>query len=176
MFGLKVSTFEFPFYYFFIQGLKVTLPYQIEDRFLTFWQVSVWLIIFSLIVTVLWANASNKWFKSLFDQNPVICSSMVFTIVIGLFFLMHHVGSKAGHERASAILNEPRLLRPVVYADSGRTPKLLRGHLLTLTKDQVYMLGAVELQGKLKTQPYEVTILPLDRSSYVRITGHSPVN
>src|SRR6266481_7958596 len=71
MFGLRVSSFDFPFYYFLIQGLKVNFPIPIENQTFTGWEFWAWAINLTLVGFTLVGNQSKK-FKAFFTKRPLV--------------------------------------------------------------------------------------------------------
>lgn len=179
MFGLRASALDFPFYYFLIQGLKVNFPFQLDAQLFTKWQVLALGIIFLLVLSALMAN-SSKQFKIYVATAPKRTLLLVTVFLVVLFLGMHYVGSKAGHERAQAILNSPGLLRTVTYqytVESTAKPQRFAAYLLMLTKDRLYVLQTVNLQSERVSDqpkmPVSLTIVPLGGLAYVRTAGYS---
>jgi len=177
MFGLRATALDFPFYYFLIQGLKVNFPYQIENHIFTTWQIFAWAINLLLVISALLGN--TKRFKNYLKASPGCSLVGVTFVLVLLFFSMHYVGSKAGHDRARSILNSPGLLRAVTYKytkEADPLPGLFSGYLLTLTNDRIYVLGATSLQDHSITTgqntTLDVTIVPLDQLLFVRTAGY----
>ncbi len=181
MFGVRVSAFDFPFYYFLIQGLKVNFPSQIENQTITQWEVYAWVINFTLVSFTLVANTSKR-FKKWFSKHPLLSVMGVSLILAALFVAVHYVGANAGHERALSVLQSPVQLRAVSYeyiAESTVKPKRFYGYLLMLTKDTLYVLHATDLQAREIPDSHRnatpnLTIVRLDRLLYVRTAGYSP--
>ena len=179
MFGLRASALDFPFYYFLIQGLKVNFPFQLDAQLFTKWQVLALVINLLLVVSALMANTS-KQFKTYVATAPKRTLLLVTVLLVALFLAMHYVGSKAGHERAQAILNSPGLLRTVTYqynVESKAKPQRFAAYLLMLTKDRLFVLQAVNLQNKgisdQSKTPVSLTVIPLGDLAYVRTAGYS---
>jgi hypothetical protein len=179
MFGLRASALDFPFYYFLIQGLKVNFPFQIDGQLFTRWQVFALLINLLLVLSALMANTS-KQFKNYVATAPKRTLLLTTAGLVVLFLAMHYVGSKAGHDRAEAILNSPGLLRSVSYeytAESNAPARRFAGYLLLLTKDRLFVLQALNLQSKAISDQsnalLSVTIIPLSELAYVRTSGYS---
>ena len=170
MFGIRISAFDFPFYYFLIQGLKVNFPFQIEGPIFTRWEWLAWGINISLVVFTLIGNMSAR-FKRFYSNHPLV-SIMVITCLLAVLFVgVHYVGTNAGHERARAVLRTPGQLRMVVYeyqTEANSKPKRFYGYLLVLTKDNLYVLHAADLDAKGgivsgQSTTSDLTIIPLDR-------------
>lgn len=181
MFGLRATSLDFPFYYFLIQGLKVNFPYQIEDQLFTKWQVLAWLINLALVISALLGNTSKKFKTLVVDAPGRILLAVTFLLIV-LFLCMHYVGSRAGHERAQSILESPGSLRAVTYeykVEPKEKAKRFSGYLLLLTADRLYVLQPTSLQDKGipvgQTAPVGVTIVPMDRLSWVKTAGYSLV-
>ena len=177
MFGLRATALDLPFYHFLIQGLKVNFPYQIENHFFTKWQLFAWAINLALVGSALLGNTHS--FKKRISTAPGGWLFGIMTVLVMLFFSMHYVGSKSGHDRARAILNSPGLLRPVTYKytkEADSPAGIFSGYLLTLTKDRVYVLSAHPLQSQSRsldhTETLDVTIIPLDHLVFVRTAGY----
>ena len=179
MFGLRASALDFPFYYFLIQGLKVNFPFQVDSQVFTKWQVMALAINLLLVLSALTANTS-KQFKIYVAAAPTRTLLLVTVFLVILFLGMHYVGSKAGHERAQAVLNSPGSLRTVTYrynVEANAKPQVFAAYLLMLTKDRLFVLQAVNLQDKAisaePTSPVSLTIISLGDLAYVRTAGYS---
>jgi hypothetical protein len=183
MFGLRISAFEFPFYYFLVQGLKINFPFQIEGQTFTRWEFFAWVINFILISFTLIGNTSKR-FKEFYSNHPLISVAGVTLSLAVLFVGVHYVGTNAGHERARAVLRSPGQLRPVIYeylADAKTKPTRFYGYLLVLTKDTLYVVNSADLEAKVSAASHQsaasdLAIVPLDRLSYIRTAGYSAGN
>jgi hypothetical protein len=179
IFGIRISAFEFPFYHFLIQGLKVNFPFQFDAPTLTRWEYLAWVINTFLVSCTLVANTSTR-FKNFHSNHPLISAIGVTCLLAGLFIAVHYVGTKAGHERGRAILHTPGQLRLVLYEyqlDSNSQRNRFYGYLLMLTKDSLYVLDATALDAKPRANSTvgatpELSVVPLDRISYLKTSGY----
>jgi len=125
-------------------------------------------------------NTSEK-IKTLFSKHPLLGVMIVTLILTILFGAVHYVGTEAGRDRGRTDLRRPDQLRTVSYeyiAESKAKPKRSYGYLLMLTKDALYVLYEKDLLAKVSPdsrQPatQDLTIVPLDRLSFVRVHGYS---
>jgi|GEM_PF-5597663 len=183
MFGVRLSAFEFPFYYFLVQGLKLNFPFQIEGQTFTRWECFAWIINLMLVTLTLIGNTSKR-VKEFYTNHPLSSVMGVTFLLAALFVGVHYVGTNAGHERAKAVLRFPGQLRPVIYeyqSETKQKPKRFFGYLLVLTKDTLYVLNSINLEANVSAAlpqngATELAIVPLDRLSYSTTTGYSVGN
>lgn len=176
MFGLNASSLDQPFYYFFIQGLKINFPFQSENQSYTQWHLWAWVINFVLVISAL-VGSTAKWF----NNRPLTSLLLTTPLLVGLLLGMQYVGSRAGYDRAKAVLESPRRLRAVTYefkADDPLKVKRFSGYLLMLTKDRLYVVQPRSLQEmeipRVGRVPPTVTIVPIENLSYLRTVGYEP--
>lgn len=176
MFGLNASSLDQPFYYFLIQGLKINFPFQSENQPYTQWQLWAWIINFVLVITAL-VGSTAKWV----NNRPFTSLLIISPLLIGLLLGMQYVGSKAGYDRAKAVLESPQRLRAVTYefkADDPRKAKRFSGYLLVLTKDRLYVMQPHSLEAleapPVGRVPPVATIVPIENLSFLRTVGYEP--